>query len=298
MLVSLTYVLKKDKSLGGNANVNLTYSTGEVPRYNASVSGNYRNKAFNVFGSGGYYHGENVSFNNFKRQQSGFTLLQQNNSRNEWDGFNYRLGMDLFLNKKSTIGFLVNGNIHEGMDDDRNHSDIGRLGVVGIDSTLLGTTDRTNERTNYNFNLNYRFEGENGNVLNIDADYGRFDNEGAEFQVNTYMDPTESIVLQERINRTASPSIIDIYTFKVDHERPFLEGKLGIGGKVSLVTTDNTFDFFNRINGEDIIDIDRSNQFVYDEMSMLPMSLITDNLMKMSIGKLVSAPNIPTLLVI
>lgn len=257
--------LKKDKRLGANANLNLTYTQGEEARYNGSLSGNYRNKAFNAFGSFGYYQGTNPNFNHFERLQSGFTLTQENIQQNSLEGFNYRAGMDFFLNKQHTIGFLVSGNQNDSNNDDRNHSEIGRAGVVGIDSTLIGITDRMGENNNFNVNLNYQWEGKDGEKLNIDADYGRFDRDGSEFQTNTYMDPTESIVLSERINRTQSPSLIDIYTFKVDYEKPLWEGKLGVGGKFSYVTTDNNFSWYNIEDAIESLDIDRTNQFIYDE---------------------------------
>ena len=71
--------------------------------------------------------------------------------------------------------------------------------------------------------------------------------------------------MTERIFANNTPTNIDIYTFKLDHERPLFGGKVEIGTKVSLVSTDNTFDFFNVINNENIRDLDRSNQFEYKE---------------------------------
>ena len=257
--------LKKDKTLGGNANVNLTYSQGEVARYNGNVNGNYRNKKFNLFGNFGYYEGNNVNFNNFERYQSGFHLIQNNTSKFNWNGFNFKTGLDLFLNKQSTIGIMANGNLNFASDDDLSRTQIGLIESSEIDSLLRGETDRSSERENYNFNLNYRWEGEQGKVLNVDLDYGRFRGDGEEFQTNLYTDPTGNVKLSERINRTESPSEIDIYTFKLDHERSILNGKLGVGTKLSLVQTDNNFRFFNKVDGEEIIDVDRSNQFEYEE---------------------------------
>jgi iron complex outermembrane receptor protein len=45
-----------------------------------------------------------------------------------------------------------------------------------------------------------------------------------------------------------------------------LKGNLGIGFKLTHVQTDNTFDFFNVLDGTPVPDINRSNRFVYDEM--------------------------------
>ncbi len=53
------------------------------------------------------------------------------------------------------------------------------------------------------------------------------------------------IFLYSIINRNYTPTDIDIYTAKIDAEQKLGKGKLGYGAKTSLVTTKNTFDFFN-----------------------------------------------------
>lgn len=68
------------------------------------------------------------------------------------------------------------------------------------------------------------------------------------------------------INSFDTPRDIDIYTFKVDFESNLGKGKLGIGSKLSKVGTDNTFLFYDVLNGDDILNDQRSNQFDYDEM--------------------------------
>ncbi|MCC6724455.1 MAG: TonB-dependent receptor, partial [Saprospiraceae bacterium] len=50
--------MKKDKKLGTNGNANLGYAVGRRETYDASISGNYRNKALNTFGSYSYNNGE------------------------------------------------------------------------------------------------------------------------------------------------------------------------------------------------------------------------------------------------
>lgn len=62
-----------------------------------------------------------------------------------------------------------------------------------------------------------------------------------------------------------TPIDITIFTAKVDYEQDFLKGKLGLGIKYSNINTENEFDFFDRINGQDILNLDQSNDFAYDE---------------------------------
>jgi iron complex outermembrane receptor protein len=257
--------MKKDKRLGTNANVNLGYSVGEVAQYNSSVSGNYRNKKMNAFGSFSYNDGRNVNFMNLYREQFGGAFDQRGNQFNAWDSYNFKAGSDFFLTKKSTLGFLVNGFMSDNTGGGDTRTLISKIGAPSVDSILQASTSDTGERNNLNFNLNYQFEDEKGNTVNVDADYGQFRNTNAQLLPNTYLDPGGENVLFERINANETPTNIDIYTFKVDYERPLLGGQLGAGGKIAFVNTDNTFNFFQLVDNEKILETDVSNQFQYEE---------------------------------
>ena len=256
--------LKKDKNLGANANINLGGSAGQVARYNGSITGNYRNKKFNTFGNYSYYDGRNLNYFNLYREQGGYAYDQRNRQGGDWNSHNFKTGADFFLSKKHTLGFIASGSIGDNTWNNGSRMPISPLGAAP-ERILIAESINEGDRNNLNFNLNYQFDNGKEVTWNIDADFGRFRNEGTSFQPNLYFDGTETEMLSERIFTTDTPTDIDIYTFKADHERPFLKGKLGAGFKVSQVETDNTFDFFNRIDGDDILDITRSNQFAYTE---------------------------------
>jgi hypothetical protein len=80
------------------------------------------------------------------------------------------------------------------------------------------------------------------------------------------MDPSEQGVLSRRDYHFVTPTDISMTIVKADYEQRFLKGKLGTGYKLSHVVTDNTFEFYNVIDNEDVLNTDRSNQFTYDEM--------------------------------
>jgi iron complex outermembrane recepter protein len=260
--------MKKDKRLGANGNVNLGYAVGMREAYDASVSGNYRNKAMNTFGSYTYSNGEWLEIMDFYREQNGASLDQKGRNDNNWESNNFKLGNDFFINDKQTIGFLVNGYENSYDDDSNIRTGIGPLNFTDPDSTLVSFTNNFGKRRNYNFNVNYRFDDSKGKVWNIDADYGFFKNENGQFQPNQYFagrGEEGSQLLSERNYRIIAPTKIDIYTFKVDHERPLFGGNLGAGIKLTNVITDNDYNFFNVIEGEDVVDVDRTNFYTYDE---------------------------------
>lgn len=257
--------MKRDKRLGANGTVELGFAEGVFPKYNGSASGNYRNKAVNLFGKYGYNAGTRWSFMDFYREQAGASFDQRATNGGDFSNHNARIGADFFIGKHHTVGVLVTGNKSEDEWNSRSRAEIATLSNGETQAILAARSDNTIKRNNYNANLNYRFDNAQGLVWNLDADLGGFRNDGNSYQPNTYLNPTETEVLEERIFTTQTPTDIEIATFKVDHERPLWKGQFGAGLKFSVVNTDNTFNFFDVIDGESVPNMDRTNQFTYQE---------------------------------
>ncbi len=257
--------LKKDKRLGANANLNMGYSVGKVPQYNSSLSGNYRTKALNAFGSYSLFRGENQNFNQFFRRQSGQSFDQYALQGGDWTSHNFKAGADFFLGKKHTIGFLGSGFLSGTNWGSQSNTRIASLETGQVEKMLFASSDDDNRNDNLNFNLNYRFDDSQGKIWNVDADYGQFRNSRENYQPNYYRDPSGEVLLEQRINSTDAPTDIDIYTFKVDHERPLLGGQMGAGLKMAYIGTDNFFRFYDVYDGSPVLNTDLSNDFFYKE---------------------------------
>lgn len=258
--------LKKDKNLGMNGSVNGTYSQGRYDRSNMNVSGNYRDRFFNTFATIGGMDGSNYSNIVFRSFQNGIQLDERNDMRNKWQNYNYRFGTDFFLGDFHTVGFLMTANRMEGSRWLAN-----RIGIsdqetpAQLDSVLVALTTAEDQRRQNTYNLNYRFDNKKGRTVNIDLDYGRYDNDSERFQPNRYLDANEEEVLTEVINSFDTPTDIDIYTFKVDYEEQLWGGKLSLGSKLSRVVSDNTFLFYDVLNAAPELNNRRSNRFEYEE---------------------------------
>ena len=257
--------LIKDKSVGTNGTVNLGTSFSENARYNGSLSLNHRNKNFNAYGSYNIFDGKNE--NNFflTRELNGTRYSQINHGVYENTNHGFKFGTDFFLNKNSALGVLVNGNRSEGNNFSNANTNIEQISDGAIDSLLIASNDNLGKRNNTNFNINYAWRNDDGNSLTIDFDHGRYRNIGSSFQPNTYYQPDAITILQQRTFSNVTPTDIDIYTAKIDWEGNMWGGKVGIGAKSSNIKTDNTFDNFDIENGMYIKNIDRSNNFVYEE---------------------------------
>ncbi|WP_422860630.1 TonB-dependent receptor domain-containing protein [Flagellimonas sp. S174] len=257
--------LKKDKSLGTNGTYNTGATSGDFVQYNSSINFNNRGKKGNLYGTYSNRFGKTTGFLNLLRTQSNTQFDARTTSIYDRNSNNIKLGYDYYLDSKHTIGAVVNGNFNNRFSTNNTRTPIRPFDVVQVDSILVALNQVDNTSYNINANVNYKYADTLGHSLNVDLDYGGYNSDRNAFQPNTFFDPSESVIFRETITFQETPIDIEIATAKVDYEQNFLKGKLGLGFKLSYVDTDNTFNFFNEINGQNILDDTQSNQFRYTE---------------------------------
>lgn len=258
--------LKKDKTIGTNGSVNAGYNIGIYAKYNGGISLNHRNKKMNIFGTYNYNTGINEMSFLLYREQGDTTFDQTNRmlSRNKY-GHNFKTGADFFISKKSTLGVIVNGNISENLTESEGPMYIIYKPTNTTSRILRARNDNFSKRDNINTNINYRYAIPGGTELNIDADYGNFKIRSDQFQPNDYYDATGNTKLFSNVYRMISPTDIDIVSVKADYERNFQKGRLGFGGRIGYVSTDNDFRRFDVNGSNEVYDKDKSNRFKYTE---------------------------------
>ena len=256
--------LKKNKKFGTNGSVNAGLVQGVTPKGNTSVNLNYRDKRVNLFSNVGGSLGINENQLDLYRIQRDSIYDQNSTNRSNNKSLNVKAGADLFINSKNTLGFLVTTNFTNSEWSSNSNTNVFYNPTNQFVKNLRAFNTVPGQRTNFNSNLNYRYADTSGKEINFDADYGIFRGTGRSFQPNYYLDKTGTQLYQV-INRNNTPIDIDIYTSKVDVELPKWKGKLGYGAKFSYVKTNNTFEFFNDINGTSVKQLGRSNSFTYKE---------------------------------
>ncbi len=258
--------LKKDKTIGTNGNVSAGYNIGVYGKYNTGLSLNHRNKKMNIFGN--YNFNTSINEMTFKLyREQGDSIFNQKNrmlNRNKY-GHNYKAGADFFINKKSTIGFILNGNNSKSISETEGPMFITNKPKDSLVRILQASNNNDQKRDNINANINYRYAVSGGTELNIDADYGNFNIRSNQFQPNNYYDASGINKLFSNVYRMISPTDIDILAFKTDYERNFYKGRLGFGGKIGFVKTDNDFQRYNVYGINEEYDKDKSNRFKYTE---------------------------------
>lgn len=256
--------LKKNKSFGTNGTANLGYSRGVNNRYNGGINLNNRNKYTNVFGSYNYFDGKNeMKMNGDKSQLD--TLFSQRNTMtfaNKTHGF--KGGVDYFINSKSTLGAVITGNIMNGAFNTSGPMNFIYEPTGDTVKVLKASNNNDMKRSNMNSNLNYRYVGKAGKELNLDADYGIYTIRSNQHQPNYYYDGNGNLT-STVVYDMVQPTDIDLYSFKADYEQPFKKGKLGVGTKLSYISTDNNFNRYNVFNTTKVLDTLKSNRFEYRE---------------------------------
>lgn len=206
----INIVLKKNKLLGFNGMVAANLASGNLNGGNVgdgSVSLSYRNGNINVFGTynARYLEGYRNNYNDIRQELStGVFTLDQNRTGTDLDaGQTFRVGADINLNPRNTIGFVATGSITQR---DRT----GDLWNAQLDTNAQVTnlwlrssydpTDRQN--LDLNFNYKHDFKEERGNLIfDVNQSLGSEDIEG--YYVNTYYNPDTSLsslpILDQRL---------------------------------------------------------------------------------------------------
>jgi outer membrane receptor protein involved in Fe transport len=257
--------LKRDKSLGTNGSVSLGMIAGQYNRYTSSLSFNNRTKKTSLYGAYSNRVGKNFNFINFYRIQNNTTFDSRSRTVRDENGHNLRLGFDYYLTKKSTIGAIVTGSFSDNFANNDSRTPIIPNGTTTPTQVLIAESDAHNKTFNGYANVNYKYDGGKGRSLNVDVDYGQFISDRTNLQPNRFFDGQEETVLSENTTFFNTPVNIRVLSAQADYTQPLWKGALGFGGKYSLVSTDNNFQFFDRINGTDVLNTDQTNQFFYDE---------------------------------
>lgn len=255
--------LKKNKAFGTNGSANAGWNIATFAKYNAGFALNHRNGSVNVFGNYNYNRGLNMNFMNLDRVSPlGTRFLQGSDMINNNRSSNFKAGMDYFVSKKSTFGFIVNGNVADPRFSNYSRTDISKFPNGSVDSILIADNSSQMDRSSINTNLNYRYTDTLGRELNIDADYGVYDILNDQFQPNYTYNANQSVLLSKEVVNMVTPSDIKLYSLKIDHDRNFGKGRLSFGGKFSYVNSDNTFERYN-LNSAKFME--HINNFTYKE---------------------------------
>jgi outer membrane receptor protein involved in Fe transport len=264
--------LKTKKSLakGFNGTVNLSYVQGRYPKSPNSFSFNYRTGKINVFSNLSYSYWSGFNDQHLTRKIKESVFDQQADQKNHSHNYSARVGLDYSLDKKTTIGFLVNGIYNKRRWENNGRANIYTNNV--LDSFNTAQTINRDTWQNFGANINFRrVLSAEGREITADLDRIQYDTRSRQTSDNyTYL-PDGQLSNHSGnpfLLRGNLPAQITIYSGKVDYVHPLSkESKIEAGVKSSKVTTDNNaqYTYYSLPESEWMTDNTRSNRFKYEE---------------------------------
>lgn len=265
---------KKSLQRGFNGSVNLSYVQGRYAKSPNSFSFNYRAGRLNLFSnlSYSYWTGFNdqTLLRTFRNNANEVTSVfdQVAKQKNTSHNYSARIGLDYTIDKKTTIGFLVNGIYNPRIWVNRGRANI--LDNKGtLDSFNTVFSENRDQWKNFGGNLNFRrvLSGK-GSELTADLDFIRYDSRSKQVSDNYNYDAGGVLQNDPFWLRGNQPSKINIYSGKGDYVLALdNDAKVEAGVKSSYVSTDNDaqYTMYDKPNDKWVTDYTRSNRFLYKE---------------------------------
>ncbi|MEI9958000.1 MAG: TonB-dependent receptor [Ferruginibacter sp.] len=213
--------LKKNKTIGTNGSVNAGWNIGTYAKYNAGLNLNYRNKKVNIFGNYSYNKGLMESKVSIYRTVADSLFDGKSQITMDNESHNFKAGIDYFINKKSTVGVMVNGTLSDPSMNNQGVTPISYMPTGNVDRILVANNTSILKRNNINFNANYSYTGTTGKSLMVNADHGTYDLTSNQYQPNDYYDATGKTLMNSVVYRMIAPTTININSVKADWEQPF-----------------------------------------------------------------------------
>tara|TARA_R100001369_G_scaffold20091_5_gene37051 strand:+ start:12364 stop:14856 length:2493 start_codon:yes stop_codon:yes gene_type:complete len=264
----INIILRKDKTLGFNGSVSTT--VGYPESYGITANVNLRTEKYNLFNTTGYNYRSGPGGGNFDTRyfQGNFNRVLENRDYDRSNkGFNTNLGMEYYINDKSSITASTFFRYGDGEDITTNLTQKFQDKTLGQE-TLRREVESEKDKS-FQFALNYvnRFN-EEGHKLTMDFQYENDKEEQPAFitetvRVNNTSEetpflPSEEVFTEEKQNE---------YLFQADYVLPFGEDsqfEAGYRGNFKNENTDynlNIEDASGRLVRNDTV----SNIFDYTE---------------------------------
>jgi iron complex outermembrane receptor protein len=263
--------MKKDQRLGTNGTLTAGYGQGVYPKANAGTTLNYRNKKINLFGN--YNYSYRMNLNHLLLDRNFYTNgvftggdLKDNYTKIPSNFNALRAGADFFPDKKNIIGFVITHN-RSSFDPNTNNSSVVINGSHQPASTFETKALNNNANNNTVFNINFKHSfNTSGKELTADLDYGKYNSNALSINATRYYNLNGTMLQPDYILHGDQTGKLTLKTTKLDYSNPLPKGaKFETGIKTSYVSSDNDAKFTDLSSGTPQNDVNKTNQFFYEE---------------------------------
>ncbi len=254
---------------GSGGIIDLKMKRNRLGGFNGSADVSHRGMIYNKK----YYHTNSISLNlNYRSRisntfftysphyQTGFSSmnasfstaanqnwLQRSSafSAYNYSGHSLRAGTDFFIDKKNTLGFVVNANFS---NSESNQNPQQTFNQTFVNDTLIEASNTLivapEESANVSVNLNYTtvFDEAKSSELTLNADYLHWTSQDSSYNDNRYSRADGTMAYAPQIFSQNMRQSIDVYSFKADFQHTFIEKLMFESGvKASVSQTRNNF---------------------------------------------------------
>jgi hypothetical protein len=281
----INIILKRDKNLGLNGQLNTIYKQSYYPGGNEVFNLDYRTKKWNFFASGNFNLFHNETTNNTTKTFAGPPA----EVFDEADPANYQghtlfgnAGVDFTPDKKQTLSFSFGG---FGMDDNITTADFTKIfgsSPTNYDSAVSSPIVRNLNLIEEFNNLSYKLKLDtNGQEISVNATYGIYSK--TDYQQNPfYYYDQWGDYLHPMLNAySEQPAISKTFNGQADYSQPIGKKiKIDAGVFASHMHQDNNAEFYDGVLGSGIPDTTKSNHFIFTEQVLAGYVTYTQNINK------------------
>jgi hypothetical protein len=267
----INIILKKDKNLGLNAQVNGSFRESGNEGGFLGATANYRTHKFNFFGSANVSKGANISWNEQKNifstpGQAPVTFADKTSNLNNGNFYSGHLGADYSPDKRQVIGItgdLFIADATNQFNDQTNIYNARALPDSSQNRSGIGSVKGLHQAVG----LNYLFKIDStGKELSANADYVTHANTLLEDDLTNYSYLPGITGQPSSTLRYSVPAQLQVRVLKIDYAQPMgKKSKFECGLKASNVKSDNNAQYWNLIQGSYLSDAEKTNHFIFTE---------------------------------
>ncbi|MBS1597515.1 MAG: TonB-dependent receptor [Bacteroidetes bacterium] len=271
----INLITKKNRNNGFNGSITTNAIVAIYFKNTNNFTFNWRQGRTNIYGNYGYAYWEGFNEGNLTKslRENSNELFNRYTEQNTFGrysdrGHSWRAGIDFFADKKTTIGFSVNGNYDKEQFTSKSRADFYDSLHNFVQYNIAESQNKTPQlRVGFNGNFLRKLD-EKGSEISVDADYIYYNTKGTAYS-NNYLYNADKVPSEDPyLLNGLLPSKIDIYSLKSDYKKivsPDITLEAGI--KTSFVKTDNdaAYTLYNSANQKWETDTSISNHFIYTE---------------------------------
>ncbi len=258
----INIILKKSLTNGFNGNIAGSFVQSNHARQNATANGNWRKNKWAMFFNSSVNNGLQHVVANNNRLSGNRLFTQRSIEKDLFDGYTLRTGLDYYLNRKTTLGFLW---MHNNRNTYLDNASTTVMQTLNSRDTIYNTQSLIpmgTQRNAYNLNFNLK---DADIEYSLDADYTLYK---SLIKNSIFNDLRNDLAEKVGANATTNHQQVQIhlYSLKGDLSKkifPLL--KLETGFKMMSTRTNNSLEVKNSDGGPWLTDTGKTNNFRYSE---------------------------------